>query len=72
MITATIKTGYIAIELDQNEANEFVLFRKHYFQFKKFLDHQVFESNYTGKVVLDIKDGRIRDFDKGLRCHYEN
>ena len=74
MIGVIVKANspYATIELSQEEAVEFALFRKNYIQFRKFLEHGVFESNYTGKVVLDIKDGRIREFDKGLRCHYEN
>lgn len=67
-----VKIGYVAVDMDNSEAEQFVLFRKHYLQFKKFIDHGVFEQNYTGRVVIDIKDGRIKEFDKNFKCHYDN
>ena len=65
-------TPYASVELSEDEAIEFALFRRYYLQFRKFLEHGVFDPKYTGKVILDIKDGRIREFEKGLRCRYEN
>lgn len=59
------------IELDDYEANLFLEFRKHYNQINKILQKEVFDKDFTGRVILNIKDGQIGNMEKYIAYHYK-
>ena len=61
----------VKIELDEYEANEFVLFRKYYFQFNKMLEKGIFEKDFTGRVILDVMAGDVKNLQKIMSYHFQ-
>ena len=65
-----IKPGLIIVELSELDQQSFILFQKYYHQFYKFLDKRVFESDFTGQVILDILNGEIKNLKRDETWHY--
>lgn len=61
----------IPIYLEPLEAENFILFQKYYLQFQKMLDKGVFEKEFTGRVVLDVLNGDLKNLQKITNFHFE-
>lgn len=61
----------ITIELSEEDAKLFALFEKYYLQFKKIIDQDVFDKDFTAKVVLDVHYGVIRNLQKILNYRFD-
>jgi len=61
----------VKIELEEWEAELFVKFRKYLLQFQKLQGQNIFEKDFTGRVVLDILDGSVKNLQKIINFHFQ-
>ena len=61
----------IIITLSELEANSFVEFQRHYVTFMRLQQQGVFDKNFTGKVVIDILNGSIKNIQKITSFHFK-
>ena len=54
--TTGIINGFVAVELTPIDVEQFILFQKHYAQFKEIQEEGVFDIN-TGSAIIDFDSG---------------
>lgn len=71
MTTDTPENNLIKLELTELEANSFVLFQKYYPQFMKLAEKDIFNKEFTGRIVLDILQGDVKNLQKVMSYHFQ-
>lgn len=62
--------GFITIELSNEQAELMAMYNKYAAQFKKLVDKKIFEPEFTGQIICDIKDGQIKNLKRDETFHY--
>jgi hypothetical protein len=58
------------ITLSDSEAEAFIKFQRFYPQFIRMVNQNVFERDFTGRVILDLHNGEIKNLQKITNIHF--
>jgi len=58
------------VQLNELDAQDFILFQKYYQQFRKLREVGVLEKGFTGQVILDVMFGEIKNLKRVDTWHY--